>query len=424
MLYKKGISYNSERAIKLTEELFRYLTLRSMKCSIELAKKYGSYDAFNIDLFFKANERFFKHKTCREINIEHLIEDIKKYGIRNSCFTSIAPTGTISTIANTSGGIEPVFALTYIRKVEKMNKEYDLMFITDPVFDKYLSDNFKEEKKQQILKEVSENKGSCQKCKDIPKEMRDIFVVAGDLTPTEHLDILEKVANNVSLSVSKTINMPNEITRDKIADVFLNAHDRGVIGVTCYRDGCRDGILVHDIEQRLGTIIKENHAPKRPKKLPCEIHRVVYQNKKWIVFVGILDDKPFEIFAGAIEDVNIPKNIDNGFIIKEKSKHYSFEFEDEILINNIRKSFDVKEHDAFARLISLALRHGTPIVYVVDVLNKAEGDITSFAKVISRTLKKYIKNGERAGICPECGSKMIYYEGCTKCSTCSFTKCG
>jgi ribonucleoside-diphosphate reductase alpha chain len=439
-LYLKGIPYNSEKAIKFTEEVLRYLTLRSMKESVELAKEYyktefekqpniqytlrpyGAYECFDPDLYFKANERFFT-KNCRNINVEELKEDIKKNGIRNSATTSIAPTGSISFLADVSSGIEPVFALSYARKIEKLNREYEIVYITDPIFEKYLNENFDEKTKLKILKEVSENSGSCQKCEDISEEIRKVFIVAGDLTPMEHLDILEAVCNATALSVSKTINMPNSVTKEEVGEVFLEAHKRGIIGVTVYRDGCREGILVHSNSNGNMDKIIVRHAPKRPKKLPCDIYKVTYQGKTWIVFVGLLDNKPYEIFAGTSEDVTIPKNITDGYIIKQKSRHYSFEYDGEIIINNICKTFANKENDAFARTISMGLRHGAPIQYVVETLNKSEGDITHLAKVLARTLKKYIEDGQVAGKCPDCGTPLLYREGCICCPSCGFSKC-
>lgn len=438
-LYLKGIPYNSEKAIKFTEEVLRYLTLRSMKESVELSKifykqelekypqvqftkiPYGAYEAFEPELYFKANERFFT-KNCRNINIDELKEDIKKHGIRNSATTSIAPTGSIGFLANVSSGIEPVFALSYTRKIEKLNKEYEFVYISDPIFEDYLDKNFDEKTKEKILKTVVENNGSCQKCLDIPEEFRKIFIVASDLTPSEHLDILEATSINTALSVSKTVNLPPTATKEEVGEVFLDAHRRGIIGVTVYRDGCREGILVHANTSN-GDHIIERHAPKRPQKLPCDVYKVIYQGRSWIVFVGLFKDKPYEMFAGASEDVTIPKNITEGFIIKQKSKHYSFEYDGEIVVNNINKTFANKEHDAFARTISMSLRHGTPIKYVVETLNKSEGDITHLAKVLARTLKKYIEDGQEAGKCPSCGTKLTYKEGCVCCQSCGFSKC-
>ena len=112
-----------------------------MRVSVDLAKKDGKYEAFDYDTFMKANKRFFTRKKCRDIDVEQLQEDIKQYGCRNSSQTSWAPTGSISTLSQVSSGMEPVFALSYARKVEKMDRQYDIMYITDPIFKKYLDEN-------------------------------------------------------------------------------------------------------------------------------------------------------------------------------------------------------------------------------------------------------------------------------------------
>jgi len=422
MLFIMELPYNSEEAMKLAGDLTRYITLRSMQVSVDLAKEHGKYDAFDLETFMNANKRFFTKKKCREIDIEQLKEDIKKYGCRNSSNTSYAPTGTIGTIAGVSTGIEPVFALSYARKVEKLDKQYDMMYITDPIFKKYLDENFEQKEIDRILKEVADDKGSCQKVKELSKEIRKVFVVAGDLTPMEHLNMLGYIAPNVSLGVSKTINAPFDVSKEDISKVYLEAHEQGIIGVTFYREGSREGILVHNN----GNGIVEREAPKRPDSLPCKVHRVKFKGQKWISFVGLCKGKPYEIFCGAIDEVNLPKSIDDGFITKQKTKHYSFYYDEEMLISNIGKSFNNEEHDAFARTISMSLRHGVPLEYIIGTLNKAEGDLTHFSKVLARILKDYIEDGTSGGKCPECGEKLIYIGGCLECPCkCGYApKCG
>lgn len=433
-LYKKGIPYNSERGYKWIEEITRYLTLKSIAVSVELAKEYGAYEAFDYDTYMKANARFFTHPTqFRTLDLSQLEKDIKKYGVRNSTTTSIAPTGSISYIAEVSSGIEPVFALTYARRIEKDNKQYETVYLTDPIFEDYLNKNFTSEDKLRILEEVSENKGSCQNCTLIPEEMRKVFVVAGDIIPEEHLEALSRAAVNSSTSVSKTINLPSTATPQQISDVYTNAYKKGVIGVTVYRDGSREGILIHKTEDRPSKLIY-HHAPKRPEKVECDVHRVTYKGEKWIAFVGLIEVEgngtekvPFEIFCGRIDDVNLPQKITKGYTIKMGSGHYAFEYEGEILIKNISKVFNNEDNDDFARSISLSLRSGARLEYVCDTLNKSKGDITKFSKVLMRILKHYIKDGvTTSGRCERCGSKLIYKEGCISCSNpeCGFSKCG
>lgn len=225
-LYLLGIPYNSQSGYNFVNDLTRKLTLESMRESVNIAKEIGSgYPAFDLETFLNANDRFLS-------NNPDLKEDIIKYQIRNSCNTTLAPTGTISFIAKASGGIEPVFALAFARRIEKLNREYDTVYITDHIFESYLDSSFNEDDKMSILKRVADAKGSCQGIKEIPEAIRKIFVVASDITPMEHLEFLGSAAKNISTSISKTINLPNTATADEISDVYRRAYKLGVIGVT------------------------------------------------------------------------------------------------------------------------------------------------------------------------------------------------
>jgi ribonucleoside-diphosphate reductase alpha chain len=422
-LFKKEMPYNSERAIKFVEEMTRYLTLRAMRESVDLAKVFkASYEAFDYDLFMKANERFFKYKHCRNIDIEQLQKDIKKYGIRNSAFTAVAPTGTLSFISECSSGIEPVFALAYHRRIEVGNKEYETVYVADPVFEEYLSTNYTEEIKNNILKEVSENSGSCQKCKDIPKEMREIFVVANDLTPMEHLDILEVGCRNISMSVSKTVNVPEDIKKEELSTIFLAAHGKGIVGLTVYRQGSREGILLAG-NTKVEDAIVERDAPKRPKSLPCHVYKITVKGDQWVVFVGLYKEHPYEVFAGKVNLVDIPSTIAEGVLTKVKSGTYVFEYNGEILIKDIAKIFESAEQEALTRMISTNLRHGTPVEFIIDQLSKSYGTIVDFNKAILRALKTYMKEKKLNKQCPSCGQTLMYKEGCIACIHCGWSKC-
>jgi len=423
LLYKLEIPYNSDEATLLTEDIIKYITLRGMQESIEIAKKEGSYEAFDKDLFFKANKRFF-NKSYNRLNVKQIKKDIENYGIRNSTITSIAPTGTISFISETSSGIEPVFALSYARKIEKEKKVYDKVYLNDPVFDIYIKENFNETEQEEISKYITNNKGSCKGCPSIPKKMQKVFVVAGDLNSMEHLDILEVVANNISMSVSKTINLPKEADKKQVSDVYIDAYKRNIIGVTCYRDGSREGILVHNNNE---DSIIERGAPKRPKELPCHIYRITVHGEKWIVFVGLFQNHPYEIFSGKVDLVDIPSNIEEGVLIKIKKGLYQFKHNEEILIKDITKLFTSGAEEALTRQISTNLRHGTPIDFIIQQLEKSHGTVVDFNKSILRALKKYLKEGADSGmVCPECGNKLVFFDGCKKCSNleCTVQFCG
>jgi ribonucleoside-diphosphate reductase alpha chain len=422
LFIKLKIPYNSKKAIKLTKDIFKYMTLRAMKESVKIAKKKGKYKSFDYSTFMEANKRFFTEDTFRNINLKKLKKDIKKYGVYNSALTSIAPTGTISTLAQVSGGIEPLYALIYNRKVEKLNKEYDVITIFDFLFKDYLDKTFDEKNSKKISNLVIENNGSCQGIKEIPENIQKLFIVANDLTPKEHLDILEVCANNVSLSVSKTINLPSNATLQDVGDVYIDAHKRGIIGITIYRSGSREGILTTG-DNGNGFIVEES-APKRPKSLPCHVYKIKVHGENWRVFIGLYKGHPYEVFAGKIDLVDLPSNIEEGHIVKVKSNIYQFEYEGEVLIADISKLFESGAQEALTRQISINLRHGTPVDFIIEQLQKSHGTIADFNKSILRALKRYMKQKVSKNQCPTCKSDLIFKEGCEYCVQCGFGKCG
>jgi len=414
-LYKMRIPYNSDVAYQLVERLFFLLTMVSMHESIQMAKEIGeSYPAFDYDLFIKANERFSMSNEIKE--------DLKKYGVRNSCFTSIAPNGSISYLAGMlSGGIEPVYALAYSRRIEKGNKDYEIVYIVDPVFDEYLKENYTNKIYLDILEKITKGNGSCQNIEEIPLEDRKVFITANDLIPTEHLKMLAIVAKNTSLSVSKTINMASTATKEDISEVYQKAHDLGVIGVTVYRDGCRQGILTTGTskEEEVGSI-KDNHAPKRPKKLQAHLYPITVKGNKFGVVVGMLQDRPYEVFAFVDSDNSVRHC--NGELIKETKGRYTFVCED-IRIENIQLAGDAER--AVTILASQLLRHGVPINNIISTIKKISDGITDFTTAVARVLTKYTKNGDETGdVCPECGTKIIFENGCKVCKSCGYSGCG
>lgn len=431
-LYKMEVKYDSLKAKEIAEDVMKFFTLVGTDESCIMAKEKGdTFEWYNKEVYLKANERLFKTYdsfTCRFGNIvnKNLLADIEKYGVYNSSITSIAPTGSISTIVNSSSGIEPVFGLVYIRKVETGNKEYTEMFIADPVFEKFIEEKYPENK-DEIYAYVTKHNGSVQGCKYLSKEEKEIFVVASDITPEWHLEILEPFANYVSLSVSKTINMPKEATKEQVAKVYIDAYTKGVIGVTVYRDGCREGILIHSSgEEKDHSIVDRREAPKRPQDLECDIKVLKVKSEFIVVLVGKFKGMIYEMFVAGIEEKNREKydKHTSGIIRKVKTNHYRLICDDETLIDNLGKFGSTVER-SLARFISMSLRHGVPLKFIVEQLNKSD-DFTSFDKSVSRVLKQYIKDGEiySGECCPECKSKLVYFDGCIKCSNCFYSKCG
>ena len=178
-------------------------------------------------------------------------------------------------------------------------------------------------------------------------------------------------------------------------------------------------------------------APKRPLELPCEIKKVKVNGEAWTTFVGLLNGSPYEIFVGLSKFIDIPNKYKNGKIIKNGKNAdglttYNLSVgddpDDRMMIKDIANIFENKGHEAFTRMISLNLRHGTPLQYVVEQLTKDKfAELTSLSKVMARVLKSYIKDGTKTEekVCPLCNEAggLVYQEGCLTCKKCSFSKC-
>jgi ribonucleoside-diphosphate reductase alpha chain len=177
-------------------------------------------------------------------------------------------------------------------------------------------------------------------------------------------------------------------------------------------------------------------APKRPMELPCDIKKVKVQGEQWTIFVGIFKNKPYEVFGGLSKYLDIPNKYKTGKLVKNGKVDgittYNLvvgENDDEMTVKDIANVFENKNYGSFTRLLSLSLRHGTPLQYMVEQVSKDKhSDLTSFSKVISRVLKNYIKDGTKVStekICPSCQSTdLVYLSGCLTCRSCNYDKCG
>lgn len=177
--------------------------------------------------------------------------------------------------------------------------------------------------------------------------------------------------------------------------------------------------------------IEHKAAPKRPTSLPCEIKKVKVQGDQWTVFVGLLNDKPYELFGGLSKYIEIPNKHKQGNIVKNKSSYDLVigNDDDQMTIRDIVSIFENPNYGNLTRMISLSLRHGTPIQFIVEQLQKDKNsDMTSFSRVIGRVLKQYVKDGTVSSgekTCPECkkSGSLVYQSGCVMCLACQFSKC-
>jgi ribonucleoside-diphosphate reductase alpha chain len=371
-----------------------------------------------------------------------LFADWVKYGRRNIALTTTAPAGSVSCLTQTTSGIEPAYLLSYTRR-KKINPN-DTASRVD--FIDQLGDKWQEYKVYHHgFKKWMDATG---KVDEQIAESPYWKATSNDVDWPMSVKLQAAAQKWVCHAISKTCNLPNDVTREVVADVYMAAWEAGCKGFTVYRDGCRTGVLVQDTPKETNKVdsdsqpetMIENHAPKRPKELPCDIHRINVKGSEgqesYLVLVGRLEGKPYEIFCGLSHHVEVPKKAKVGNLIKNGKKDgvatYNLQIpvgdDDNLVFKDIVELFSNPNHGAFTRSLSLALRHGVPVQYVVEQLQKDKySDMQSFSRVLARVLKGYIPDGAKSTsdkTCPECGSNsLVYKEGCVTCNSCSWSKC-
>jgi ribonucleoside-diphosphate reductase alpha chain len=446
VLIMMGVPYSSPRAAEFAEELILFLEFSIKLQSSKMAAAKGTYPSFDEKMYLEANEKLIKladkWERVRKVKEEWLAE-FGKNGIRNSVCTSIAPTGSISFIANVSSGIEPNFAWRYFRDVEiGMDKSGKSIrrreAILDPIVAKWCEDNKKPV--EELVAYLEKNNGSLQKCPLLSEHEQELFKIANELSVDEHLSVLAASSRSTSTSVSKTINLPNSITKEQMGDVYRKAWEMGIIGVTVYRDGCRNGILTTKSEPCL-----ECKTEERPKELPAEIHHFKLMSvleshdgaaiqkvtKDYFVAVAQMNGYPYEIFSsisnhtepGRENELYIPKHLKTGKISRVKAGYYTYTEDSTGETFHITGKHTAPEANLINRLVSLGFRYGIPLEELVKQLGKNNA-LTDYGQIIIRYIKKYLKDGSKVGKKCECGGDIIRIEGCEKCSACGVSKCG
>lgn len=430
-LYLLKTKFASNKASKLKNEVMKCITHTATKASVNLAEEKGMFTGCDPELHTK--NIFWK-------NIElpkSILDKMKKVGIRNSALFSIQPTGNTSILANiVSGGLEPVFLQEYIRTVivnsvpeelvDKCPKYWEGDYNPNNYFKLIKEGNddvlrydhngtiYKIDKNRGLTKEVLCEDYGVRKLKSEGtwNPNADWACTAMSLSVKEHLKDLIEFGRWLDSSASKTINCPQDYPYEDFKTLYLDAYKSGVLkGITTYRAGTMASVLSEKSQKH-----SENDAAKRPQELPCDVYHISRNKQPYIILVGLLDGKPYEVFAISNNNDTVDNKVKKGKIIKLKRSKYRAEFEDDTELSPI-SAFTDNEEDVITRLVSTALRHNTPIEFIQHQLEKTEGDLNSLAKCISRALKKYIADGTAISgeNCPECGGKLIRVEGCRKC---------
>ncbi len=440
MLAALGLRYGSEEAIAFAVEVHKTLAVEAYRASVEMARERGAFTVYDAEK--ERNNPMIGR--IREAD-PALYEDMVRYGRRNIAMLTIAPTGTTSLMSQTTSGIEPVFRPVYKRrrKINPSDKDRRAMFV-DETGEKFIEyyvyhHNF--------VKWLDVNGYDTSKLQTISEKELDRWLqaspyykaTANDIDWVAKVKMQGAIQKWVDHSISVTVNLPNEVSEELVAQVYRTAWECGCKGVTVYRDGCRDGVLL-DIKskKRNNDSFPDSQSIKRPESIPADIVRFKNGNEDWIAFVGKQDDRPYEIFTGKIEEdaMYIPRKITSGSIIKvsekDGSKRYDFQYVDRYgytnTIGGISRLFD-EEFWNYAKLISGVLRYGMPIekvVQLIDGLHLDSETINTWKNGVERALKQYIADGTKGkGKCPQCGQEnMAYQNGCLTCMSCGYSKCG
>ena len=240
---------------------------------------------------------------------------------------------------------------------------------------------------------------------------------ANDIDWVKRVEVQSIIQKYITHSISSTINLPSTVTTEQVSEIYLESWKKGLKGITVYVDGSRDGVLVSS-DNKSRDDFNYVDAVKRPKELDAEVHITKVGGVPYYVVVGLLNNKPYEIF---IENRELPQG--KGKMIKMSRGNYKFVQEG---YEQLITAEMTPEQAAITRLASTSLRHGADIKFLVEQLNKTPGDLFSFTKGLARVLKKYIPNGVKSTVtCQDCGgTNVIFEEGCSSCKSCGSSKCG
>ena len=419
MLLEMGVSYNSDEAVKAGETVMKFITEEGRKMSAELARERGAFPNFKGSIYDKPGMA----------------------PLRNATVTTIAPTGTLSIIAGCSSGIEPMFGLTFIRKVLDGTE----MIEVNPVFERVAK--ARGFASPSLMKEIAEH-GGCTGIKTVPEDVQRVFVTAHDITPEWHIRMQAAFQKYTDNAVSKTVNFPHSATQKDVEKVYMLAYKTGCKGVTIYRDGSRD-------EQVLST-----GATEKARKAAAANHHVTVASAS----PELSEEKKPRNRPALTHGVTqkLPTGCGNLYITINEDEEGICE-----VFSTMGKSGGcaASQSEAVSRMVSLALRSGVSIDSIIKQVKGIRcpspawgegGSILSCPDAIGRALERYTKDHEshrqyphtkpaqpmvgytssdctnggntnHLGLCPECpdcGGLLEFGEGCAFCRGCGFSKCG
>lgn len=445
MIAALGLKYGTPEATAFSVSVHKALALAAYRSSVEMARERGAFEIY--DAAREKNNPYINRLRKAD---PALIEEMEKSGRRNIACLTIAPTGTTSLMTRTTSGIEPVFMPVYKRRrkvnpsdvdvrvdyVDESGDSFEEYIVYHPKFLEWMKINGIEPRRNYTQEELDQ----------LVARSPYAGATANDIDWLEKVRMQGAVQKWVDHSISVTINLPADVTEDVVNKLYVEAWRSGCKGCTVYRDGSRSGVLV-SIDKKKSEPAVVNapsdihpHVIKRPIELEADVVRFQNNKEKWIAFVGLMNNEPYEIFTGLADDddgIFCPKSVNHGKIIKamnaDGSRRYDFQFVNKrgykTTIEGLSDKFN-PEYWNYAKLISGVLRYGMPIAQVLKLVSGLELDsqsINTWKMGVERALKKYLPNGTQASgqKCPNCGCEtLIYQEGCLICTSCGTSKCG
>lgn len=440
MIAAMGLRYGTPEATNFSENIHKTLAISCYGSSVNMAKERGAFEIYDTER--EKNNPFINRLKDADPG---LYEEMKKFGRRNIACLTIAPTGTTSLMSQTTSGIEPVFRPVYKRRrkvnpndlsarvdfVDPEGNSFEEFIVFHHKFVTWMEANGFDTTKNYTQEEID----------DLVARSPYYKATANDVDWLEKVRMQGRIQKWVDHSISVTINLPNDVSEELVNDLYIEAWKCGCKGCTVYRDGSRSGVLVEAKKEEKPAPCNcyPEITPKRPKELECDVVRFQNNKEKWIAFVGLLNGRPYEIFTGLLDDEDglmLPKSVTTGKIIRNYHeetgvKTYDFQFTNKygykITIEGLSHKFN-PEFWNYAKLISGVLRYGMPIDQIVRLVGSLQlnnESINNWKMGVERALKKYIPDGADTGQkCPQCGQPLTFTEGCMKCNSCGYSKCG
>ena len=441
MLAAMGLRYGTDEATDFSEEVHKTVAIGAYGSSVVLAKERGAFEIYDS----KREEKNPFINRLREASPE-LYEDMLKYGRRNIACLTIAPTGTVSIMTQTTSGIEPVFMPVYKRrrKVNPNDADVHIDFTDEngDSFEEYIVYHHKFVEWMKKNNIDATKRYSQVELENIVSRSPYAKATSNDIDWVAKVKMQGRIQKWVDHSISVTINLPNNVDEKLVNELYITAWKSGCKGCTVYRDGSRAGVLVstdsNSKKDEKNEEMKPTITEVRPKVLEADVVRFQNNKEKWVAFIGLLNGYPYEIFTGQQDDedgIPLPKNVTHGVIIKHVdengNKRYDFQFENKIgyktTIEGLSERFN-PEFWNYAKLISGVLRYKMPIELVIKLVSSLQLDsqsINTWKNGVERALKRYIQDGTPTGEkCPKCKNQLIFEEGCLHCPQCGYSKCG